>query len=123
MDAAFLSRFVIFNAGYLPADKESAVLQASAPVDAETARRMLDVAAKTREARKGLECEYDFTLRQLINWGVMTQFYGNPVQAFGTAVRTQAQSETDAHMLDRLVELIFGDNSSTAAPAMEGAEA
>ena len=123
MDAAFLSRFVIFHAGYLPADKESAVLQASAPVDAETARKMLDVAAKTREARKGLECEFDLTLRQLIHWGVMTQFYGNPVQAFESAVRTQAQSETDAHMLDRLVELIFGDDFSAAEPTMEGAEA
>ena len=116
MDAAFLSRFVIFHVDYLPPEKETAVLQAAAPVDPATARKMVDVAAKTREARKGLECEYDFTLRQLIHWGVMMPCYSNPLEAFATSVRTQAQSETDGHTLDRIVELIFGNDSMAAVP-------
>lgn len=109
MNEATLDRFgVVLRADCPERGTEEIIVKGRSGIDHNTARKMVTVAHKVREALEKEECCCTFSTRRLIAWASKTVRYnGDARRAAKTAILNKLETE-DAQFVNELIQRYFG---------------
>jgi len=108
LNEAFLDRFgVVITAGYADSITEANILVGRTGIDRAQATKMVNCAAKVREAFKQEQCYTTFSTRRLITWAAKTVKMKDAIKASKIAVINRLSGD-DADFVKGTIQRYFG---------------
>jgi cobaltochelatase CobS len=108
MNEAFLDRFgVVIRMDYPAAHDEAKILMASSGIDADTAQKMVAIAAKVRESQKNDSCYCSISPRRLLDWARKVRRMKDVNRAAQITILNKLSQE-DNKFVGNLIQRYFG---------------